>query len=242
MLPDIGLPREVRVRFVHSDAYADAISWTQAQSILDADEREALARLRPVTAWRDYLAAHTLARTMIAEDVRCDPSRVRFRSTPRGRSEVIAPAGARRLHFSLAHADGLALCAVANGSPVGADVESLRYVGPDLIGMREVICSKTEAEALRMLPPSGQAEGLLCTWALKEAALKAAGLGEQLPPGRLEVHREGGGAGVEFYVGTLDDLAHWRLALFRLAPHHVAAVATRSESTGPQVAVQFEAA
>src|SRR5262245_53646276 len=208
MLPDIDLSREVRVRFVRSDAYADAISWTEAQSILDADEREALARLRPVTAWRDYLAAHTLARTMIAEDVRCDPSRVRFRSTPRGRAEVIAPAGARRVHFSLAHADGLALCAVANGCPVGADVESLRNIGPELIRMSEVICSQSEAERLRALPPSARAAGVLCTWTLKEAALRAAGLGEQLPPARVEVHREGGGAGVEFYVGTLDDLAH----------------------------------
>ena len=118
MLPAMGLPREVRVRFVRSDTYA-ALSWDEAQSILDEDEREALARLRPVTAWRDYLAAHALVRTMLAEEMRCDPSRLQFRSTPRGRSEVIAPAGARRLHFSLAHADGLALCAVANGSPSG---------------------------------------------------------------------------------------------------------------------------
>jgi 4'-phosphopantetheinyl transferase len=242
MLPVVGLSREVRVRFVRSDAYADAMSWTQAQSILDANEREALSRLRPLTAWRDYLAAHTLVRTMLAEEVRCDPSRLRFRSTPRGRSEVIAPAGARRLQFSLAHADGLALCAVANGNPVGADVESLRHVGPELIRMGDVICSEGEVERLRALPPSTRAEGILCTWTLKEAALKAAGLGEQFPPARLEVHREGGGAGVEFYVGTLDDVPHWRLALFRLAPHHVAAVAMRAESSGSQVAVQFEAA
>jgi len=108
--------------------------------------------------------------------------------------------------------------------------------------MSEVICSQSEAERLRALPPSARAEGVLCTWTLKEAALRAAGLGEQLPPARVEVHREGGGAGVEFYVGTLDDLAHWRLALFRLAPHHVAAVAVRAESSGLQFAVQFEAA
>src|SRR5207245_5427694 len=129
------------VRFVRAEAFEGDLLARCARRILGAAERRALARLRPPAARRDYLAAHALARTMLAELAGCEPSRVRFRCSPRGRPEFDGPPGASPLRFSLSHAEGVALCAVAEGRAVGADVESLRNVGPDPLRVAEAVCS-----------------------------------------------------------------------------------------------------
>ena len=158
---------------MRTEVYEDAVLASRAREVLGADEGAALARLRPEAARRDYLAAHALARTMLAELAGSDPARLRFRCPPRGRPELVAPPAARHLRFSISHADGIALCAVAAGCVVGADVESLRNVGPDPLGVAASVCSRREMDALAMLPASARAERLLSIWTAKEAVAKA---------------------------------------------------------------------
>src|SRR5438093_2142718 len=100
-------PPEVLVRFVRTEVYEDAVLASRAREVLGADEGATLARLRPAAARRDYLAAHALARTMLAELAGSDPARLRFGCPPRGRPELVAPPAARHLHFSISHADGI---------------------------------------------------------------------------------------------------------------------------------------
>jgi len=232
--------REVVVRFVRAEAFEDAVLAARARRILAADEREALARLRPVAARRDYLAAHVLARRMLAELAGSDPTQLRILSSPRGRPELVAPQGGSPLSFSISHADGVGLCAVATGCAVGADVESLRNVGPDPLGVAETVCSTRERDALRALPASARAERLLSIWTLKEAVAKARGLGFYFPLVHVTILHEGGGApAVEFDPELADDASRWRLAWLRLTPCHVAAVAVRA-ARGDEVGIRFE--
>jgi len=227
---------EVAVRFVRAEAFRDDLLASRARAILGTVEGETLARLRTPAARRDYLAAHALARKMLSELACCDPARVRFRSSPRGRPMFVPPPGAPPLQFSISHADGVALCAVAEKHAVGADVESLRNVGPDPLGVAEAVCSPSERDALRALPPSSRATRLISVWTRKEAVAKATGLGFYFPPGMITVHADANGS----RVTTLDSegTLFGRLASRRLTPDHVAAVAVL---TGPweQVGIRF---
>ena len=237
-----GAAQEVVVRFVRADAYDGPALAAQACEILGADEREAHARLRPTVARLDYLAAHALARTTLAEFAGCEPSRLRLRPSPWGRPEIVTPRSARRLRFSLSHSDGMALCAVAVHGAVGADVESLRNIGPDPLCLAEAICCRREKDALRALPTSARAEVLLSMWTLKEAITKAMGLGFQFPFTRIAIHwEENRLAAVEFDSEAAGDASEWRLASLRLTPYHVAAVAARC-AAADEVAIRFEAA
>ena len=232
-------PREVVVRFVRTEAFEDAVLAARAQAVLGADEREALARLRPVVTRRDYLAAHVLARMMLAERTGAEPTRLCIRASRWGRPELVAPPGACRLSFSISHADGIALCAVAAGSAVGADVESLRNVGPDPLGVAEAVCSAREMHAIRALPPSARAERLLALWTLKEAVAKATGLGFHLPLAHIAVDEAGDGLpGVRLGADAADEGSPWRLASWRLAPWHRVAVAVRGAG-GDELAIRF---
>lgn len=225
---------EVAVRFVRTEVFDEPALASRAREVLGVAEREALARLRPPAARRDYLAAHALARTMLGEIAGCDPARVRLRSSPRGRPEFVPPPGAPPLHFSLSHADGVALCAVAKGCPVGADVESLRNVGPDALGVAEAVCSRRERDALRALPPPARDERLLSIWTRKEAFAKAIGFGFYFPLPEIGLHDETDGQpDVQLVNGSTPGAPLVRLASWRLAPHHLAAVAVLAQRSFP---------
>ena len=222
MLESVGRPREVLVQFVRTGVYEDAGLARRAWEGLASDERSALLRIRAPEARRDSLAAHALARAMLARIAACPPSQIRFHVAPGGRPEVTAPPSARRLRFSLSHADGIALCAVASGVSVGADVESRRNVGPDPLGVAATLCSPREREALETLPPAQQAERFLALWTMKEAIAKAAGHG----------------LGVPLYDVRVDDGSPWQVVYLRLTPDHLAAVAI--DSDGDDLAIRCE--
>jgi 4'-phosphopantetheinyl transferase len=209
-------PHEVLVRFVRTDAYENTDVAMRARATLGADERWALDRVRAPEAHRDSLAAHALARTMVARLAGCPASQIRIGAFVGGCLEVLAPRTARRLRFSLSHADGIALCAVSSGMPVGADVESRRNVGPDPLGAAATVCSRREREALAALPLSEQADRFLALWTRKEAIAKASGHGFLVPLQNI----------------PLDDQSPWRVAMLRLTPDHLAAVAVEWDGDG----------
>lgn len=217
-------PREVLVRFVRTAVYDDRALAARARRVLGADELRILERLRAEGARRDYLAAHALRRRMLAEVAGSDPARLRFRATRQGCPRVIDPPGARRFSSSLSHADGIALCAVSEWRPVGADVESARNVGGDPMGVAALVCSRREEAVLRALPETERAERLLHLWTLKEAVAKATGLGIGAPLSRVVVGRG----------------SPWRLASWWLNPHHVAAVAVPGGGREEPVATRLE--
>ncbi len=202
--------RDLCVRFVRTEPFAEPALASRAAAMLGVEEQRTIARLRPANARCDYLAAHALARTMLAERLGWAPERLRFRYSPRGRPELAIPlpSGAPRLRFSLSHADGIALCAVAMDCAVGADVESLRNVGPDPLDVAAMVCCPRELAALRAAAPADQAEAFLLLWARKEAVAKASGLGLHAAQ-RSRTARWG----------------RWRLTTWRPTASHLVAVA-----------------
>jgi len=222
---------EVLVRFMRTQVLRDPRLAARAGCFLDTAERLNCARLRPPAARRDYLGAHVLARLMIAELSGCDPRRVQIVSTPLGQPQIVAPASASRFSVSISHADGIALCGIAEDCEVGVDVESLQAVGPDPMAAVEAACTHREVRALRALPASARAEHFLALWTRKEALAKAHGIGLACVAGTMA--SDAGGAwrppapiGEESVV----DPQAGRLETLRLTPDHVAAVAVLGAS------------
>ena len=79
------------------------------------------------------------------------------------------------LHFSLAHSDGLCVCAVSD-KRIGVDVESLRPM--DIRSIERLSRRMFTPEEQRRLAESGFAsEVFLTTWVQKEAIVKRSGVG-----------------------------------------------------------------
>jgi len=208
--------RHVVVRFVRSTCYEDPALALRAASVLSAEERQLLPHLEPAASRRDYLAAHALVRSMIAEMTGCSPERILIRKGKDGRSEALIPGAARGIGFSLSHADGIALCAVASGCSVGADVESERNVGFDPRGFAQMFCTRVELDELTALPAGERTERLLEIWTFREAMARA----------------------TRPQFGVVSSEPH--VAAVRLLPHHLATIAVVGAPAGHLVAVKFE--
>jgi 4'-phosphopantetheinyl transferase len=210
--------KDVVVRFVRSACYADPALAAHAAELLGSEERQLLARLEPEAARLDYLAAHALVRSVVAELADCDASEIEFKSGHHERPRAFSPQAAQSFGFSLSHADGIALCAVASECGVGADVESERNVGRYARGLAEGLCSSVERDELISMSPALRTERILSLWTLNEAMAKAIGSRNGETQRAVQPH----------------------VASVRLLPHHLATIAVVGAPAGDFVSVQFE--
>jgi len=168
------------------------------------------------------VAAHALLRMTLSRFADVAPGGWHFRTGHHGRPEIAAPAS--RLRFSLSHTRGLAACAVMLDRDIGFDVEDAS--SGERIEVAERFFSPREVRELHATPIVGRAERFLEYWTLKEAYLKARGLGLSVPLDQFSLYKEAEGAWrVAFDPALADDAARWHLHSWRLDGGYRAALA-----------------
>lgn len=224
-MPAAALENEVRVHFAEA-GFAGRSAWpAEAEALLDDDERERWRRFVFDDDRRQFLLAHAMLRTVLSRYADVPPSAWRFRKNEFGRPEIAVPATAAGLSFNLSHTRGLVACAVTLGRTVGIDVEDLGRPTPTA-ELAERYFSAFERAELRRLPAERQTERFFELWTLKEAYLKARGVGLSLGLDRCSMHFPlGDPPTISFAPDFIDDPAAWQFAQFRPTPGHMLAVA-----------------
>jgi len=197
----------------------------EAVAQLSADERARYERFRFAPDRRDYAAAHALLRTALSRFVPVPPDAWRFREDPGGKPSLVADPRAPALSFSLSHTNGLVACAITSGGDVGVDVEGVdRRVDA---GLARRFFSESENRALAACPTdAARTARFLELWTLKEAYLKAIGVG-LLHPLNTVIFTVDAGGRVRFSAPPGVDAARWRFRLFMPRPSYRLAVALR---------------
>ena len=198
----------------------------------DADE---LRRARAFMFERDrslYVAAHRMRREILAKMLGAGPEALAFATSPGGKPYVACPAC--DLSSSLSHTQGLVAFAAGPVLELGVDVEEIRPL-EDLVSLSRATFSRREAALAEAIPASRQLEFFYSVWTLKEAYLKARGLGLAVSLSRLgfdpELATHGMGRPRAFWTSPLlGDLASaWEFRQWRPTSRHVAAVAWRRQ-------------
>lgn len=148
---------------------------TEAERTRALDLPRASRRLEHVTAW--WLARRALAARsgLRAEDLR-------FERDDNGRPVVVGPAAAvaAGLRVSVSHTAAVAAVVVAERFEVGVDVERLDRPEPlDRLARR--VFARSEREAWSALSEATRRARFFELWTLREAYLKARGLGMGAP-------------------------------------------------------------
>jgi 4'-phosphopantetheinyl transferase len=199
---------------------------------LSGGERERAARFRFEQNRREYLATQALARAALSHSHPLPPEAWRFPTNPYGKPAAEPECG---LRFNLSNCAGLAVCLVAREAEVGVDVEA-HARADEIAALAPEVFSRREQEQLHALRGADRADRALSLWTLKEAYIKARGMGLKLPLGklsflfsgaeqiRLEIDRE------------LEDAAdRWRLFLLDHAGHRIAGVVERADNPALEV-------
>lgn len=147
---------------------------------LTPDEHARGARFVREADRRTFVLGRALVRTTLSAYGPEAPLDWRFDLNAHGCPSVSgSQAGTPRLSFNLSHTRGLVALAVTRGHLVGIDVERIDRVFNDQIIERHFAAS--EVQALRALPDSAQATAFFEYWTLKEAYIKARGMGLAIP-------------------------------------------------------------
>lgn len=184
-----------------------------------------------------FLLGRVMARRTVGRALGVEPTAWRWREGPHGRPEIDEPS--TPLHFNLAHSSGLVACAVALDREVGVDVEDLERppTDPAIVGR---FCAPDEAAAIRVGEP-GWRDRFLEVWTLKEAYLKARGVGisVHLSDITFSIGPAGDDVRVQFLRSLADADARWAFRLVRATPRHLLAVAMGvPDGVRPSVAIQ----
>lgn len=197
-------------------------------SWLDDQERMRYQRFRFPRHRHEYLVAHALLRSCLSRYGDRQPWAWRFSTNTYGRPEIQVEQGAPPLRFNLAHTEGLVACAVTRSADIGVDVERTTRKG-DLVA---IATSSLTPHELAML---GQLEGLAWRdrffdfWTLKEAYVKARGLGLSLPLQQFAFRLESDELGqIRFESDSeANPPEDWRFGLMSPTPNHRLALAVR---------------
>lgn len=150
-----------------------------ALSLLDQTERQRHDRFRFDADKRAFAAAHALLRRSLSSFGDIAPDSWRFVSGPHGRPELASPQDASRLRFNLSHSRQLVTCIVTLELDCGVDVERFGRAH-DPLGLTERFFHRLEYDYVAGFEGIERDHRFVELWSLKEAYVKAKGLGLHL--------------------------------------------------------------
>jgi 4'-phosphopantetheinyl transferase len=159
-------------------------AWESCNHWLDTSERERRQRLQVDADRVAFVAAHALLHWAL-DQVGVPPQRHQFVHNPFGRPQLVQGPGRTEPMpgFSMSHARGLVAVALGPGPLVGIDVErvAVRRVDPLALARRCFDSGAAAWIAAAAADPALCRQRFFQVWTLKEALVKAVGLGLSLP-------------------------------------------------------------
>jgi 4'-phosphopantetheinyl transferase len=170
---------EVHVWHLEADRPCSDDQRERWRLLLSSDERQRYERFLFPEDRERFLVAHAATRMILSRYTGQAPGDLEFTFTAQGRPELRQPNPAGpRIRHNLSHTRGLIAIAVCLERDVGIDVESLeRGSATDVMQLAERFFASPEVETLAREPADRRRRTFLEIWTLKEAYIKARGLG-----------------------------------------------------------------
>ncbi len=215
-------------------------------AILDDAERARAARFRFEKHRREYIATHALTREALSHAHPLPSHSWRFSCNKFGKPSPVPECG---LRFNQSNSVELAVClishvaarpgATSSAAPeVGVDVESFSRAEA-IVPLAPRVFSAAERAQLDALPGRDRPDRALSLWTLKEAYIKARGMGLSLPLHKISfLFDELRTIRFEVESSVDDDPGRWRFCRIDHAGHRVALAVDAAAVCDPEV---FEA-
>ncbi|MGB0590329.1 MAG: 4'-phosphopantetheinyl transferase family protein [Myxococcota bacterium] len=196
-------------------------------ALCDAGERARYERITHDETRDHHLLTRALVRTTLSRYAPIAPEAWRFTENEHGCPFIAEEYTATGLHFNVSHTHGLIVCAVTRGRALGVDIE---YEPRDsrTTKIADRFFAPAEVAALHRLPEAAQRERFFCYWTLKEAYIKARGMGLAIPLKQFWFDVEAEGV-IDFETAPElnDDPSRWSFLRLRASADHPLALAIR---------------
>jgi 4'-phosphopantetheinyl transferase len=205
---------------------------------LPTDERDRFRKYRHPLAAHQFLVARLLIRSWLQAVSGTAASKWQFIEGARGRPAIGHPSSP--WSFNLAHSGGMVACVLSRLPDVGVDLEHLdrRPIDRDL---HRRYCSPAEIADIERQPEEARTRRFLTYWTLKEAYLKARGLGIGVALADVEFCLDGARPSIAFR-GSLEGAdAAWVFALFQPSFQYLLSVAAPQPLDMPEPSFHVQA-
>jgi 4'-phosphopantetheinyl transferase len=214
------------------EAIGTAASLEACRRPLSAEEHHRAGRFVQERHRRLYIFAHGLLRFALSNWMPAvAPADWSFVADRNGRPFVAGPLVPEPVHFSLSHTEGCVACAISRVEAVGVDVEHVEQRG-SLRETAQHVFAAEEIAALRGLPPGEFIDRFFDYWTLKEAYLKARGLGLRLPLDQFAIRLSDETIAISFTGEIDDDPRRWHFTRCSPSAQHRLAIADGSGAAG----------
>lgn len=172
---------DIDVWCVFCDALTDQKLLSRYQSLLNENERSQHKRFYFEKHRHQYLVTRALVRSVLSlYEESIAPEQWQFRKNKYGKPyigniDLVTP-----LRYNLSHTDKLIVMAVTLNQEIGVDVEYLSRLGMT-VDIANEFFSPLEAKQLQSLPEDQKINRFFDLWTLKEAYIKACGMGLSIP-------------------------------------------------------------
>lgn len=167
---------EVHVWVAVPDALSEE-TLARFETLMTPEERTKQRRFVFERNRKESLVTRGLVRTSLSRYRAVRSEDWRFSENEHGCPAIDPPCG---LRFNLSNHPGMVVCAVAEDADVGVDVEPIAR-GPEILGVATRVFSPREREELAALEGEAKLDRAVSLWTLKEAYIKARGIGMGLP-------------------------------------------------------------
>lgn len=226
-MPSEALNGDVHVWFAQPERLQDRARIAHYLELLDAGEQARYRRLLDPADRHRYLAAHALLRITLSRYAAPGPAAWRFSPGTHGRPEIVNP-GLASLRFNLTHTEGLVGCVLCGESACGIDAEA-RSPRHKLPGIARRMFSVREYRELQALDGALAIDYFYTHWTLREAYVKALGIGIAYPTARLDFRVD---KRLDIVFDDASDGAdrpeRWQFDLLQPTEKHIAAVAVET--------------
>ncbi|MCW8876727.1 MAG: 4'-phosphopantetheinyl transferase superfamily protein [Kangiellaceae bacterium] len=174
-------PNEIHLWYSYDETIQDHHLLDTYLSLLDDKEREQRSRFHFKKHRHQYLITRAMVRTILslyADNI--SPEQWAFAKNDYGKPCIANPLMETRLNFNLSHTENLILMGVTLDNEIGVDVEYLPRIG-NMLDIANRFFSPLEIKQLHELPIEEQKERFFDLWTLKEAYIKACGMGLSIP-------------------------------------------------------------
>ncbi|MBX7167802.1 MAG: 4'-phosphopantetheinyl transferase superfamily protein [Pirellulales bacterium] len=235
---DLGV-NEAHVWYVRTGEITDPDTLARYHRLLSPEEHARRERYRFEKDRHTHLVTRALVRTLLANYTGVDPAAWKFVTNAYGRPDVSEPECWRRLKCNVSHTTGLVAAIITWEVESGVDVEWRDRTSGGM-DVADRFFSPDEVADLRKLPETSQRRGFFDYWTLKEAYIKARGMGLSLPLEQFSfVLRDAAPIGIRFAPELPDDPASWYFEKhYPTAVHTLSLAVRRVGAMQPRVLVR----
>jgi 4'-phosphopantetheinyl transferase len=182
---------EVHLWYLFSGAQDDPERDSRCRAIMSKDELEREARFAFPRDQLTFRLTRALVRRVLSRYAPVPCAQWRFTTNLHGRPEIDPQFDTDGLDFNVSHTAGLIGCAVARQRRIGFDVENRNR--PIDLDHYDDYLAPSELRDLLSLRAGARHEAFYAQWTLKEAYLKATGIGLALSPTDFAIGKDRSG-------------------------------------------------